>query len=80
MRNILAEDNRGPRLPKEVQLKRMENVIQGELTAAQKEVLIAYYFHHKDIVTIAKERGVNKSSVCRMLQRAEERLQQYLKY
>ncbi len=70
----------GPRLPKEVQLKRMENVIRQELTDLQKETLIAYYFHHKDIVTIAKERGVNKSTVCRTLKRAEERLQQYLKY
>lgn len=70
----------GPRLPKEVQLKRMENVIRQELTDLQKETLIAYYFHHKDIVTIARERGVNKSTVCRTLKRAEERLQQYLKY
>ena len=80
MRNIFAEKNMGPRLPKEVQLKRMENVIRQELTDLQKETLIAYYFHHKDIVTIAKERGVNKSTVCRTLKRAEERLQQYLKY
>ena len=70
----------GPRLPKEVQLKRMENVIRQELTDLQKETLIAYYFHHKDIITIARERGVNKSTVCRTLKRAEERLQQYLKY
>ena len=70
----------GPRLPKEVQLKRMENVIRQELTDLQKETLIAYYFHHKDIVTIAKERGVNKSTVCRTLHRAEEKLRRYLKY
>lgn len=80
MRNIFAEENLGPRLPREVQCKRMENVIQQELTDLQKETLIAYYFHHKDIVTIARERGVNKSSVCRTLKRAEEKLRQYLKY
>lgn len=80
MKNILAEDYQGPRLPREVQRKRMENVIQGELTDLQKETLIAYYFHHKDIVAIARERGVNKSTVHRTLKRAEEKLKQYLKY
>ena len=80
MRNILAEESLGPRLPRQVQMKRVENVIQGELTERQKETLIAYYFHHKDIVTIAKERGVNKSTVSRTLKRAEEKLREYLKY
>ena len=70
----------GPRLPKEVQLKRMENVIRQELTDLQKETLIAYYFQEQTITQIAEERGVNKSTVCRTLHRAEEKLRRYLKY
>ena len=80
MENILCEKYTGTRLPKEVQLKRVQTVIREELTDLQKETLIAYYFHHKDIVTIARERGVNKSTVHRTLKRAEEKLKQYLKY
>ncbi len=46
----------------------------------QKQVIIAYYFQGQTIPEIAKLRGVNKSTVCRTLHRAEQRLQQYLKY
>ena len=32
------------------------------------------------ITQIAQERGVNKSTVCRTLHRAEQKLRKYLKY
>ena len=80
MRNILYEGYQGPRLPREVQLKRVQRVVQEELTDHQREVLLAYYFQEKNITEIALERGVNKSTVCRTLHRAEEKLRRYLKY
>ena len=80
MRNILYEGYRGIRLPREVQLKRIQRVIQEELTPLQREALIAYYFQEQTITQIALERGVNKSTVCRTLHRAEEKLRRYLKY
>ena len=80
MRNILYEGYQGPRLPREVQLKRVQRVVQEELTDHQREVLLAYYFQEKSITEIALERGVNKSTVCRTLHRAEEKLRRYLKY
>ena len=80
MRNILYEGYQGPRLPKEVQLKRVQRVIREELTPLQREVLLAYYFQEKSITEIALDRGVNKSSVCRTLHRAEGKLRRYLKY
>ena len=80
MRNILYEGYQGIRLPKEVQLKRVQRVIQEELTPLQREALIAYYFQEQTITQIAEERGVNKSTVCRTLHRAEEKLRRYLKY
>ena len=70
----------GPRLPREQQLKRVQRVIKEELTPLQREVLTAYYFQEMTIAQIAGERGVNKSSVCRALKRAESRLRRYLKY
>lgn len=80
MRNIRFEGYLGPRLPREVQLRRVKQVIQEELTDRQRETLTAYYFRQLTIPQIAAEQGVNKSTVCRTLHRAEERLQKYLKY
>ena len=80
MRNILYEGYLGPRLPREVQLKRVQRVIQEELTPLQRETLTAYYFQELSITQIADARGVNKSTVCRTLHRAEARLRKYLKY
>ena len=80
VRNILYEGYQGIRLPKEVQLKRVQRVIREELTPLQREALIAYYFQEQSITQIAQDRGVNKSTVCRTLHRAEDKLRRYLKY
>ena len=80
MKNTLYEGYRGPRLPRQVQLQRVQRVIREELTQLQRETLIAYYFQEQTIPEIAAERGVNKSTVSRTLRRAEEKLRRYLKY
>lgn len=80
MKNILYEGYLGPRLPRDVQLKRVQRVIQEELTELQRYTLVAYYFQEQKLAEIAEERGVNKSTVCRTLHRAEEKLRKYLKY
>ena len=80
VKNILYEGYQGIRLPKEVQLKRVQRVIREELTPLQREALLAYYFQEQTITQIAEARGVNKSTVCRTLHRAEEKLRRYLKY
>ena len=80
MRNILYDGYLGPRLPREVQLQRVQRVIREELTDLQREALVAYYFQQQTIPQIARERGVNKSTVSRTLRRAEDKLRRYLKY
>ena len=80
MKNILYEGYLGPRLPREMQLKRVQRVIREELTELQRYTLVAYYFQEQKLAQIAEERGVNKSTVCRTLHRAEEKLRKYLKY
>jgi len=80
VKNILYDGYQGPRLPREVQLKRVQRVIREELTQLQREAMLAYYFQEKTISQIARERGVNKSTVCRTLHRAENKLRRYLKY
>ena len=80
MRNIPFEDTASIRLPKKIQLQRLQRVIRDELTPMQRETVLAYYFHERSITQIAQDRGVNKSTVCRTLHRAEEKLKRYLRY
>ena len=80
VKNTHYEGYKGIRLPREVQLKRVQRVMQEELTELQRQTLTAYYFQQQTIPQIAAERGVNKSTVCRTLHRAEEKLRRYLRY
>ena len=80
MENIRYEGYRGPRLPRDMQMERVRRVVFEELTPLQREVLLAFYFRQQSLTAIAWERGVNKSTVCRTLHRAEEKLRRYLKY
>ncbi len=80
MKNILYEGYLGPRMPRDVQLKRVQRVIREELTPLQRQTLLAYYFEERTIPQIAADRGVNKSTVSRTLHRAEDKLRRFLKY
>ena len=78
MRNTRYENGRRLLLSRPEAVKRIRYLIREELTDTQREVLIAYYFREMSIPEIAAERGVYKSAVCRVLQRAENRLKKYL--
>lgn len=69
MKNILYDGYLGPRLPKQVQLQRVQRVIREELTQLQRETLTDYYFHRMTIPEITARRGVHKSTVSRTLHR-----------
>lgn len=60
------------------QVKRMKAVIREELTELQRYTLIAYYFENRTLIQIAEERSVNKSTICRTLKRAEDKLRRAL--
>ena len=77
MKNILYSDIR---LPREVQLRRVQKVMERELTELQRQLMIAIYFEGKTQKQVAEERGVCCSTVCRTLHRAEDRLQRFLRY
>ncbi len=68
------------RLPRQIQMERMQLIIQEELTELQRYTLVAYYFQEKTLTRIARERNVNKSTVWRTLRRAEQKLKKYLQY
>ena len=57
MRNIRYEGYKGIRLPREVQKKRVQQVIQEELTELQRYTLIAYYFQEQTVPQIAQDPG-----------------------
>ena len=77
MKNLLYSDIR---LPREVQLKRIQKVMERELTDLQRDMIIEIYFNGKTQKEVAEERGVCCSTVCRILHRAEDRLQRFLRY
>ncbi len=80
MKNTRSNSRFGLRLSRDVQLKRMQQVIQEELTELQRYTLTAYYFQQQTLKQIADSRGVNKSTIYRTLKRAEDKLRRYLSY
>lgn len=79
MKNIPC-DYSDLRLPPQIQLRRIRRVMAAELTDMQRLVLEAVYFSGKSQAEIAQERGVCRSTVCRTLHRAEQRLRRFLRY
>lgn len=51
-----------------------------ELTPLQREILTAVYYDGKTQAELARERGVNPSTIHRTLHRAEDRLRRFLRY
>ena len=80
MRNTQYEGYLGHRMTREEARKRLSRVMLEELSTVEREVLVAYYVQERNIPEIALERGINKSSVCRALHRAERKLKNFLKY
>lgn len=60
--------------------KALLRVIQEELSPCQRQVILLYFFDGENIPAIAKQLGVNKSTVSRTLKRARENLKKYLRY
>ena len=53
----------GPRMTPAMAKRRLCNVLENELTEKQRQVVIGYYLENKNIVELAAEYGVNKSTV-----------------
>ncbi len=80
MRNIQYRQARYSTFSRQAEMARMRQVIRSELTELQRYTLMAYYFQEQTLQQIADSRSVNKSTVCRTLHRAEEKLKKYLTY
>ena len=80
MKSTRSEKIAALALKKEDQLHRLRRILQTELTDRQRSTLYAYYFEKKTLSQIAIEQGLNKSTVCRNLHGAEEKVKRFLKY
>ena len=80
MKRTVFETVDGVRYSRQTQLRRLRSAIDTELTDRQRQILLEYYISQKTMCQIAQECGINKSTVCRTIQRAEQRLQRCLRY
>jgi RNA polymerase sigma factor (sigma-70 family) len=58
----------------------LHNAMKNELTDHQQYLVECYYFSGMTVTQIAKNEGVNKSTVSRQLKRSREKLGHTLKY
>ena len=74
---LMAEDNSA----QIGRLKRnLTHALRQDITERQREYMMLYYGKNMSMEAIAQELGVNKSTVCRTLQRGRQRLYRCLRY
>jgi RNA polymerase sigma factor (sigma-70 family) len=54
--------------------------MRRELSPLQKQVLEGIYYENLSQAELARRMGVNRSTVCRTLHRAQDRLKRFLSY
>lgn len=80
MSGMGSEENarRGISTKKQAQILRQ--ILEQELTDSQRQVFMEYHFRRKTMAQIARERGVHKSTICRTLKRAEQKVKRITQY
>ena len=74
---LMADDNRDQMN----RLKRnLTHALRQDITERQREYMVLYYGRGMSMEAIAKEVGVNKSTVSRTLKRGRQRLYRCLRY
>ena len=74
---LMADDNRDQMN----RLKRnLTHALRQDITARQREYMMLYYGRGMSMEAIARELGVNKSTVSRTLKRGRQRLYRCLRY
>lgn len=75
--NEHSENNSGLR---KIAIHALKKVIEEQLTTRQKQYIMLYYYEDVDMVQIAKQFGVNKSTVSRTINFAKQNIYKYMKY
>lgn len=76
--DLFFEENNSAKLKRASSL--VVRVIGEELTERQRQCLSLYYFSGLTMPQIARELGINKSSVSRAIVRAKARIERSMKY
>lgn len=61
-------------------LRNLRTVLDEELTPRQRQMIQLYFFQKKNIPQIAAELGLNRSTVCRTLNRGKNNIRRCLRY
>lgn len=80
MKNIPYELFSNVQFPPEVQRRRVRMVMEHELTEVQRRAVQGYYFEGRTVRSMARELGVQPSSVSRAIQRGLKRMARCLRY
>ena len=72
---LMEEDDTGIRIRKV-----LLNVINNELTARQKEIVVLYYYKNMTTVEIAAALGISQQAASAVLVRARNRIFRILRY
>lgn len=65
---------------RKIAIKALKKIIEEQLSTRQKQYIVLYYYNNVDMVQIAKQCGVNKSTVSRTINRAKQNIYKYMKY
>ncbi len=68
------------RFPPEVQRRRVRTVMEHELTETQRRAIQGHFFEGRSIRELAREQGVQPSSVWKAIQRGLRRMARCLRY
>ncbi len=60
--------------------KALKKVIEEQLSARQKEMIVLYYYKQMDMTEISKLLNVNVSTVSRTINRAKNNIFKYMQY
>jgi len=75
--NLIADDNKD-------QINRLKrnltHALRQDITKRQREYMVLYYGQNMSMEAIARQCGVNKSTVSRTLKRGRQRLYRCLRY
>lgn len=80
MKNTPYELFTNVQFPPEIQRRRVRMVLEHELTETQRRAVQGYFFEGRSIRSMAREQGVQPSSVWRALQRGLRRMARCLRY
>lgn len=77
---MLPPEEEGGRLAARSLAQALEAAIREELSPSQRQVLERHWFEGQSAAQIARELGLNRSTVSRTLRRAQDKLRAHLKY